>query len=450
MEWLVLIAFVGFAALLIGFPWRGGTTPTRDEAELNGLWQERERLLEELRDLDNDAATGRLSAAGRAQGGRAAASRSDRGPAKPRHRPDRGSVRTGVRSARRRVNLASTGRLGVRTLVLVLLVAVVGPSTILAPHAAAQDAAGSISGTVRLGTAGSEPTSGVRVQLIELGADGSLTTQEQDVVGGAFSFAVAADTARSYVLRTQYEGVQYLSDPILLSEDFPTAQVELVVYTTTRERPALVLDLSVLTVIAIDRQNAQLTLIREDLVINPTDRVYIGDEGGVTLRLPLPERTLSADGLSDEGTFTVDGGVLATTAFIRPGATLVVTRYIVGYDRAADAYDLRLTAPVPAQQTEIHVPERFIEALEPLDGAVRAPNAEFEGEQLLVVALDGPARDGQSVRARMKGISGRNESNPLTDQPGAIIAVILAAALLAGAVAGIALLSRERAETGAA
>ena len=122
----------------------------------------------------------------------------------------------------------------------------------------------------------------------------------------------------------------------------------------------------------------------------------------------------------------------------------------MGYDRAADADDPRRTAQVPAQQTEIHGPERFIEALEPLDGAVRAPNAEFEGEQLLVVALDGPARDGQSVRARMKGISGRNEANPLTDQPGAIIAVVLAAALLAGAVAGIALLSRERAETGAA
>lgn len=73
MEWLVLIAFVGVAALLIGFPWRGGTTPTRDEAELNGLWQERERLLEELRDLDNDAATGRLSAADRQAGRRAVA-----------------------------------------------------------------------------------------------------------------------------------------------------------------------------------------------------------------------------------------------------------------------------------------------------------------------------------------------------------------------------------------
>lgn len=333
---------------------------------------------------------------------------------------------------------------------LVLLLAAVGASTILAPHAAAQDAAGSISGTVRLGTAGSEPTSGVRVQLIELGADGSLTTQEQDVAAGAFSFAVVADAARSYVLRTQYEGVQYLSNPILLSADFPGAQVDLIVYATTRERPALILDSSVLTVIAIDRQNAQLTLIREDVVVNPTDRVYIGDAGGVTLRLPLPERTLSADGLSDEGTFTVDGGVLAITAFIRPGATLVVTRYIVGYDRAADAYELRLTAPVPALQTEIHVPERFIEALEPLDGAVRAPNAEFEGEQLLVVALDGPARDGQSVRARMERISGRNQANPLTDQPGAAIAVVLAVALLAGAIAGIALLSRERAETGGA
>ena len=73
MEWLVLLAFVAVAAVLIGFPWRGGTTPARDEAELDGLWQERTRLIDELRDLDNDAATGRLSAADRRAGRRAVA-----------------------------------------------------------------------------------------------------------------------------------------------------------------------------------------------------------------------------------------------------------------------------------------------------------------------------------------------------------------------------------------
>ena len=43
--------------------------------------------------------------------------------------------------------------------------------------------------------------------------------------------------------------------------------------------------------------------------------------------------------------FAIEGGTLTVTAPLRPGTASVVTRYVVGYDRAGDAYTLsELTA----------------------------------------------------------------------------------------------------------
>ena len=75
MEWLVLVAFAALAAAVIGVPLprAGEAAPApRDEAE---LLAERRRLLAELRELDDDAASGRISGAERRDGRRAIAPR---------------------------------------------------------------------------------------------------------------------------------------------------------------------------------------------------------------------------------------------------------------------------------------------------------------------------------------------------------------------------------------
>ena len=73
MEWLVLVLFAGVAALLIGLPlWRG--QPLVPAARSPGaLREERERLLAELRELDEDSASGRISEAERLAGRRSLA-----------------------------------------------------------------------------------------------------------------------------------------------------------------------------------------------------------------------------------------------------------------------------------------------------------------------------------------------------------------------------------------
>ena len=300
-----------------------------------------------------------------------------------------------------------------------------------AAHGHAQQE-GTVRASIRMGTPGLPVPEGVEAQLIVLAAGGGLTTIDGRMEGADARFEVVPDAQSSYLVRVVYAGVQYLSTPLLLSPDLPDADVEITIFEPTDERPALTLDSSVATVLALDRAAAQLTLVREDIVRNPSDRVYVGDDQGVTLRLPLPDGVVEAGGTGPEGDYRVDGQTIVTTIPLRPGANQIVTRYVVSYDPADNAYALRLTAPLPTERMEIAVPARFIEALEPLAGAERVDDRTLEGETLSVVALPGLAAPGDSAVASLRGLAGRTRVNPLTDRPGVVLAALLAVAIVAG------------------
>lgn len=324
---------------------------------------------------------------------------------------------------------------------------------LLATVAFAQDAVATISGSVRSGTAGTTMVEGVLVQLITITADGTVTTQETMTQDGRFEFAAPADASLTHLLRAMHRGVQYFAaGPVLLSADLASAEREITVYETTEDPPALRIESTVLTVLALDRVNSRLTLSREDVVSNPGDRTYTGDVVDITLRLPAPEAVIEADGrlidvegLPVAGNFILDGGRLAMSAPLKPGQTLVVTRYVVGYDRDRDGYRLRATAPLPTARIELRVPARFVDGLRPVGDSTRAGDGELEGERVLIVKLEGEARPGQSAVADLTGLAGRNAPNPLTERGGAALGAVLA--LLA--VSGVLALARGLGERGA-
>ena len=327
---------------------------------------------------------------------------------------------------------------------------------LLAGVASAQQAAGTVSGSVRSGTAGATLVEGVLVQLITVAADGAVATQETMTRDGRFEFAAPADASLTHLLRAMHRGVQYFAAaPVLLSAELASAEREITVYETTGEPPALRVESTVLTVLALDRVNARLTLSREDIVSNPGDRTYTGDGAGITLRLPAPEAMIEADGqligvegLPDAGSFALEGGRLAMSAPLKPGQTLVVTRYVVGYDRDRDGYRLRATAPLPTARIELRVPARFVAGLRAVGDSRRAGDAELEGERVLVVKLEGEARPGQSAVADLTGLAGRNAPNPLTERGGAALGAVLALLAVAGGFA-LARGLRERGSPGA-
>lgn len=69
MEWVVLAAVAALAALFVAWPRRGDADPPA--VELTDLIDERQAILDELREIDEDALAGRISADDRTEARRA-------------------------------------------------------------------------------------------------------------------------------------------------------------------------------------------------------------------------------------------------------------------------------------------------------------------------------------------------------------------------------------------
>ena len=75
MEWALLALFILVAAVLIGLPRAFRREAGESEFDARALREEHGQLMAELRDLDDDASAGRISAADRRDGRRALAPR---------------------------------------------------------------------------------------------------------------------------------------------------------------------------------------------------------------------------------------------------------------------------------------------------------------------------------------------------------------------------------------
>ena len=343
--------------------------------------------------------------------------------------------------------------------VLAVMLAIVVSLALLvfAPGVDAQAATGRVTGTITSGTVGVAIADGVQVRLIVL--DGSKVGDAvmAPVSGGRYAASVTLAPGRVFVPHLSYEGVDYFGDPVTfpgnadnLAEGAREANRDFLVYAVTREAPPLVIVSSTVTVVAIDRERGQIGVLREDLVANPADRVYIGDEQRVTLRIPAPTGTVEATGDNAEGTFTFERGVVTTTVPIRPGRlTSIVTRYVVGYDPRADRYALRVTAPLPTERLVVRVPEGYVRAVRPEAGARRAQDerltGQMEGQVLQVVQSTGSVRPGGGVVVNLVGLATAvAQTNPLTEPRGAAIATALAIAIIGAAIGGVAVAARWR------
>lgn len=302
---------------------------------------------------------------------------------------------------------------------------------------------GRITGDVTLGT------DGATLDLDELAVDfiilegaqigGSLIATVDE--GGAFSLDVPLEGERRYVPRVVYQGVSYIGAPVTVTEEQPEAIASVPpVYETTSETPDLTIGETVVTVVALDRGAGELGFIREDFVLNPSDRVYVGGENRVTLRLPTPERTTDALGENADGAFALEEGILTTTVPIRAGGgTSIITRYLVTYDIAEDAYVLRVTTPVAAERIVMRIPDDYVRDLEVLGAGAEGEGEFFEVAEgdpvpLRTVVLEG-AGPGDSLVVRLDGLAFEQNHNPLAEMPGSLIAGAIALVMIGAAAA---------------
>ncbi len=316
--------------------------------------------------------------------------------------------------------------------------------------AGAQEADGRISGAITMGSADATlATDALDVRVIVLEAEAVVETLTVPVEDGRYEVRVPATLSRTYVPVVSYRGIAYFVPPVLLDASAPEVVEDVTVYETTTERPDLTIESTVVTLFGIDREVGHAGFIREDLVTNPSDRVYIGDERGVTLRLPAPEGTIQGSGDNVDGTFTLEAGAISAAVPLRPlSSTSVITRYLVEFDPADDDYLLRVTAPLQTGRVEVHVPQGWLRDLDPEPPAIRADDVTVgtgvDASVLSIVALP-EAGPGQSLLVRLEGFGLAHRVNPLTELPGAVIAAAGVAAVLGIAVAAATRQRREAA-----
>jgi hypothetical protein len=305
--------------------------------------------------------------------------------------------------------------------------------------ASAQDATGTIGGSVLQGTEGA-PLGEATVELIMLAGSDVGVAGRTTLVDGAYEFRVPLDPEVRFIPRVVYGGVQYLGEPASLSSETPAVEVDpITVYETTDHIAELSIRETVVTVIAIDRGTGQLGMVREDFVVNPTDRVLAAPTEGATLRIPAPERTVDAAGENADGRFALVDGVLTTTTPMRAlNETLLITRWLVEYDIQSDRYVLRITVPVTADRVVVRVPHEYVRRLMPEGDATRAPDEFIEtatGDAPLYTAVLEGAGPGDSLVVVLDGLAISVNRNPIAEPPGNVIAATAALLLLAAALA---------------
>jgi hypothetical protein len=298
---------------------------------------------------------------------------------------------------------------------------------------------GVIEGEVLAGAGATVDVDNVAVQLVGL-SQGARTLQETRTSGGRFRFDLPSVGGNAtYIVRAEVEGVTYLAPTaVLLSPDVPSARVEIAVYPSTTERPALTSQASGVTVLFVDVRASTVLLQREDLVVNPSTRTWLGDAEGVTLRLPVGadlgslEGEAWYDGLPALVELTPSGSEVLARVVLRPGVTLVTTRFTLPVDLNAVEASLRVTSALPAERLQVLVPERFTRRLEPGPGAVLGEPFDLEGERVLVVESAGGVEAGAVLEARPTGLGGRINPSALASRSGAFAGAALALAIIAG------------------
>ncbi len=239
----------------------------------------------------------------------------------------------------------------------------------------AAPAGGRIHGRVLDRTAPSHAVAGqiVRLTIVERGA-----SSDQEAVSrpsGEFEFTgLPVGGIRVFVLSTQYRGVRYASDRIVLAPQVPARTVDLAVYDPSSSRSAVRGSLA-LAIVDVARGAVRVSVVQGFL--NPTDRtVAVSSEDPIVF--PLPPEAQDVRTLAGWRDPRVAPGRIADTFPFLPGSTQVA----YAYELKTRGSQLRLPwlLPFGASDLQVLVPDTGVTfAAEGLSaqGTVAGPRARY-------------------------------------------------------------------------
>jgi|DewCreStandDraft_3_1066083.scaffolds.fasta_scaffold05994_2 hypothetical protein len=201
----------------------------------------------------------------------------------------------------------------------------------------AEAATGTIQGRVVNRTGGTKPVANLPVTLTSSvnEAEGQKITTTTDAAGRFAFKGVSADPGRSYVLQVRYKGGEYESPRISFKGNETVKTLEMVVYEPTTD-PSVVR--AGMHHIIVEVQEGTLQIVELVVLVNETDRTYIGatalpDGRRETLRFSLPggaKEVQYLDGLM-ECCVLLKGNTLIDTMDVKPGTRQIAYGYTLPF-----------------------------------------------------------------------------------------------------------------------
>ncbi|HJT55170.1 MAG TPA: carboxypeptidase-like regulatory domain-containing protein, partial [Ktedonobacteraceae bacterium] len=221
---------------------------------------------------------------------------------------------------------------------------------------------GRISGRLLDGTKKNAPVAGQSVTLqMAQGNNSSDLTKVTTDAQGRYSFSgLNTDKTINYAIYTLYQGAQYVTDLIDLSNK-PTQQINLTVYDATTSISNIAVVQASALVGKPDAQNGLLTISESFFFENLGATTYVGSlqatgskPNALRFSLPPGARKLSlSDGFNGYSAIQVDPG-FATDAAIPPGTSQFAFSFQVPY--SATSYDFSYTAIYPTVYFSLLLP----------------------------------------------------------------------------------------------
>lgn len=219
-------------------------------------------------------------------------------------------------------------------------------------HVAAAPLGGRIHGRVIDRTAPPHAVAGqtVRLTIVERGA--SSDQEATSGPSGAFEFAgLPVGGIRVFVLSTQYRGVRYVSDRIVLAPEAPARAADLIVYESTSSRE-VVQGTAALAIVDVARGAVRVSVAQGFL--NPTDRtVAASSEDPIVF--PLPAGAHNVRALAGWRDPRVAPDRITDTFPLLPGSTRVAYAYEL--TTRDSQLRVRWLLPYGASDVEVLVPD---------------------------------------------------------------------------------------------
>lgn len=270
---------------------------------------------------------------------------------------------------------------------------------------------GSVSGRVTNGTEGGGDVAGLEVELSRFEGMDQVetytTTVEED---GSYEFTdLPVNQGEAFLATVTYQGVDFRSGMILLTQE-TSAERDITIFEQTDDRSVLRIISRGIVIAGADSETGLVEILEIIALENESDRVFVGDEQGIVLRLAMPEDAseISPQPGFEFGQMRFEDNVLVSTGGVLPGSHNPMISYQIPYQGTSGT--LRIGTAMETETLRVLVEEDTYD----LSSQILQPagQAQVGSDQYDVLAIDQPVV-GDTLTVRISDLPRENWNLPI-------------------------------------